>query len=79
MINNSTIYGLTGESLMKSTDTGTTWNAVSSAGYEYLNMKKLHFQDDQNGLMYGGQKLYITADGGVSWKVLLYPYSYVVE
>jgi hypothetical protein len=79
MINNSTVFGLTRESLMKSTDTGATWNTVSDAGYEYLNMKKLHFQDDQNGLMYGGQKLYITADGGTSWKVLLYPYSYVVE
>jgi hypothetical protein len=79
MINNSTIIGLTGESLLKSTDTGTTWSTVSNSGYEYLNMKKLHFQDDQNGLMYGGQKLYITADGGVTWKVLLYPYSYVTE
>lgn len=79
MVNQSVIYGVTKESLMKSTDTGVTWNTVSNEGYEYLNMKKIHFQDEQNGLMYGDQKLYITADGGVSWKVLLYPYPYILE
>lgn len=79
MVNQQVIYGLTKESLVKSTDTGVTWNTVSGEGYEYLNMKKLHFQDDQNGVMYGDQKLYLTADGGVTWKTLLYPYSYVVE
>jgi hypothetical protein len=79
MVDQSTVYGLTADELMKSTDTGVTWNTVSKTGSEYVNMKKLHFQDDQNGLMYGGQKLYITADGGVTWKVLLYPYSYVFD
>jgi hypothetical protein len=79
MVNQNVIYGITNESLVKSTDTGVTWNTVSGDGYEYINMKKLHFQDDQNGLMYGGQKLYMTADGGVTWKVLLYPYKYVIE
>ncbi|HEX6426278.1 MAG TPA: hypothetical protein VF008_01280 [Niastella sp.] len=79
MVNQSVIYGITSEMLVKSTDTGVTWNTVSSEGYEYLNMKKLHFQDDQNGVMYGDQKLYLTADGGVTWKTLLYPYPYIVE
>jgi photosystem II stability/assembly factor-like uncharacterized protein len=79
MVNQSVIYGVTRESLMKSTDTGVTWNTVSNEGYEYVNMKKIHFQDEQNGLMYGDQKLYITADGGASWKVLLYPYPYILE
>ena len=78
MVNKSVIYGITKESLVKSTDTGVTWNTVSSEGYEYLNMKKIHFQDEQNGLMYGDQKLYITADGGINWKVLLYPYPYII-
>jgi hypothetical protein len=79
MVNQSVVYGIDGETLVKSIDTGVTWNTIPSTGYEYINMKKLHFQDDQNGLMYGGQKLYITADGGSSWKVLLYPYKYVIE
>jgi hypothetical protein len=79
MVNQNVIYGVTTGSLVKSTDTGVTWNTVSSDGYEYINMKKLHFQDEQNGLMYGDQKLYITADGGVSWKTLLYPYPYIME
>lgn len=79
MVNKSVIYGVTEESLIKSTDTGVTWNTVSNTGYEYVNMKKLHFQDDQNGLMFGDQKLYITSDGGVTWNVLLYPYPYIIE
>jgi hypothetical protein len=79
MVNQAVIYGLTTESLVKSTDTGVTWNTVSSTGYEYINMKKVHFLNDQTGLMYGGQKLYMTSDGGVTWKTLLYPYSYVTE
>lgn len=79
MVNLNTIYGFTNDNLVKSTDTGVTWNTVSGEGYEYANMKKLHFHDDQNGVMYGGQKLYITSDGGVTWKVLLYPYKYVIE
>jgi hypothetical protein len=79
MVNQALVYGITEESLVKSTDTGVTWNTVSSTGYEYLNMKKLHFPDDQNGVMFGDQKLYITADGGVTWSVLLYPYPYILE
>lgn len=79
MVNQSVIYGLTDQSLVKSTDTGKTWNTVSSTGIEYLNMKKIHFLNDQNGLMYADQKLYMTTDGGVTWKTLLYPYSYVTE
>jgi photosystem II stability/assembly factor-like uncharacterized protein len=79
MVTQNVIYGVTAESLVKSTDTGVTWNTVSDAGAEYINMKNLHFADNDNGVMYGGQKLYLTADGGVTWKVLLYPYKYVTE
>jgi hypothetical protein len=80
MVGENIVYGVTKENLVKSTDTGVTWNTVSNTtSYEYINMKKLHFQDDQNGIMYGGQKLYITADGGATWKVLLYPYPYVIS
>jgi hypothetical protein len=80
MVNENIIYGVTQQSLVKSTDTGVTWNTVANnTSYEYINMKKLHFQDDLNGIMYGGQKLYITADGGATWTVLLYPYEYVIS
>ena len=79
MVNKSVVYGVTSEMLVKSTDTGVTWNTVSSEGYQYINMKKLHFQDEQNGLMYGDQILYLTADGGVTWKTLLYPYKYITQ
>ncbi|OQP38817.1 hypothetical protein A4H97_19070 [Niastella yeongjuensis] len=78
MVNPATVYGVSSTGVMKSTDTGVTWNTVSDNMTEYLNMKKIHFQDEQNGIMYGDQKLYITADGGVNWKVLLYPYPYML-
>jgi hypothetical protein len=78
MVNKSVVFGVTTEGLVKSIDTGVTWNTVSDNMYEYINMKKIHFQDEQNGIMYGDQKLYITADGGVNWKVLLYPYPYML-
>jgi hypothetical protein len=80
LVNQNVVYGITHDNLVKSTDTGVTWNTVeNTTAYEYLNMKKLHFADDQNGIMYGGQKLYITGDGGSTWKVLLYPYPYVIS
>lgn len=79
MLNQSVIYGFDSLTLWKSIDTGVTWNTVSSSNSEFPNMKRVHFQDDQNGIIYGGQKLYITADGGSNWKVLLYPYSYMNE
>lgn len=80
MANQNVIYGVTEQNLVKSSDTGVTWNTVDNAvSYEYINMKKLYFQDEQHGIMYGGQKLYITADGGATWKVLLYPYEYVIS
>ncbi len=44
-------------------------------------MKKIHFRrmNGDSGIMYGEvQKLYITTDGGVNWKVLLYPYPYML-
>ncbi len=78
MVSKSVVYGVTSQGVVKSTDTGVTWNTVSDNMSEYINMKKLHFQDEQNGIMYGDQKLYITADGGVNWKVLLYPYPYML-
>lgn len=80
LVNQNVVYGITQDNFVKSTDTGVTWNTVENAtSYEYLNMKKLHFADDQNGIMYGGQKLYVTGDGGTTWKVLLYPYEYVIK
>ena len=78
MVNKAIVYGVTTDGVIKSIDTGVTWNTVSDNMSDYLNMKKLHFQDEQNGIMYGDQKLYITADGGVNWKVLLYPYPYML-
>jgi hypothetical protein len=80
MLNPAVSFALANNGLMKSVDSGTTWNTISDgSSYEFSNMKKIHFQDEQNGLMYADKKMYITADGGVSWKTLLYPYPYIVE
>ena len=73
-------YGITTDGLIKSADSGKTWNVVSNNSlYEFANMKNLSFKDEQNGIIYGDQKMFITSDGGVTWKTLLYPYSYITN
>jgi hypothetical protein len=75
----SLLYGLTGTGLKKSTDGGVTWNMVFSYSAELNSVGKLFFKDGQNGLAYGNEQLFLTGDGGQSWKVLLYPYSYITQ
>jgi hypothetical protein len=78
-VNANIVYGISDSELKKSTDGGLTWNNVPNSGYEFINMKNIYFQDEDNGIMYADQKLYITADGGQTWKPLLYPYSYIID
>lgn len=78
-VNANVAYGISDSDLKKSTDGGQTWEDVPNSGYEFVNMKNIYFQDEDNGIMYADQKMYITADGGKTWKTLLYPYSYIME
>lgn len=78
-VNANVAYGISDSDLKKTTDGGLTWEDVPNSGYEFVNMKNIYFQNEDNGIMYADQKLYITADGGKTWKTLLYPYSYIIE
>lgn len=75
----SVLYGLTDAGLKKSTDGGATWDVVSYFGASFNNVQHLFFEDELNGLAYSDQRLFITADGGKSWKTLLYPYAYITQ
>lgn len=64
----------------KTTDGGATWIKIS----EQINGSIIWFFDQNIGylqdLIYGqGQILYITRDGGTTWKEVLYPYDYLRE
>ena len=74
-------YGVNStDGLVKSTDSGQTWTPVpGNATYEFPTIKNISFKDDKNGIMYGSQKMLITADGGTTWKIILYPYPYIVD
>jgi hypothetical protein len=79
LVQPSLLYGLTGTGLKKSTDGGVSWNMIFQYSAELNGVQNLFFKDGRNGLAYGGQQLFRTADGGQSWKVLLYPYSYIMQ
>jgi hypothetical protein len=80
MVSPALSFAIANSGLMKSTDSGSTWNAVTaSAAYEFPAMKKVYFNDEQNGVMYADQKLFVTSDGGATWKTLLYPYDYIIQ
>ena len=78
-VSSSLIYGLTDGGLEKSTDGGESWSYVSNFDATFSNVTRIFFEDEQHGLAYGGQRLYQTADGGKSWKTLLYPYDYILQ
>jgi len=78
-VNATTLYALTNTGLAKSADGGENWELISAYGAGFSNVLKLSFQDDQKGLVYADQRLFVTMDGGRSWKTLLYPYTYVTQ
>jgi len=79
MVSPSLSFALTSNGLIKSSDTGKTWTAVQGAGTEFANMKHIYFNSDQKGLIYTDQTMYMTSDGGATWKTLLYPYPYITS
>jgi hypothetical protein len=79
MVTPSLSFALTNDGLVKSADTGKTWTAIPSTGTEFSSMKHIYFNTDQKGIMYTDQKMFITSDGGATWKTLLYPYGYIIN
>jgi photosystem II stability/assembly factor-like uncharacterized protein len=64
----------------KTVDGGTTWTKLDGQ----INGSIIWFHDENIGylqdLIYGqGQILYITKDGGITWKEVLYPYDYLIK
>lgn len=64
----------------KTTDGGAIWTKIAGQ----INGSIIWFFDDDIGylqdLIYGhGQILYITRDGGATWKEVLYPYDYLID
>jgi len=79
MVSPSLSFALTNNGLVKSSDTGKTWNAVQGTGVDFNSMKHIYFNTDQKGLIYTDQQMYMTSDGGGTWKTLLYPYPYIIS
>lgn len=75
------IYALTATGIIKSTNGGSDWNTVFNynGGGIVNNLQHLYFRNEQQGLAYASQQLFLTNDGGSSWKTLLYPFPYVVQ
>lgn len=80
-VDKTLVYGVnTTDGFVKSTDGGATFTPVAgNATYEFPTIKNISFKDDKNGIMYGDQKMLITTDGGTTWKIILYPYPYILE
>lgn len=75
------IYALTTTGIIKSTNGGSSWSTVFSynGGSIVNNLQHLYFLNEQQGLAYAGQQLFLTNDGGSTWKTLLYPFPYVMQ
>lgn len=76
IVSASVIYAGGGEGVYKSTNGGLDWAPVPGLVYNAMNVS---FTDEQNGIIYNEESLYLTTDGGNSWKTLLYPYPYVMD
>lgn len=76
IVNASVIYAAGAEGVYKSTNGGLDWAAVPERIY---NSTKISFIDEQTGIIYNAVTLYLTKDGGKSWKTLLYPYPFVMD
>jgi photosystem II stability/assembly factor-like uncharacterized protein len=57
--------------VFKTTDKGKTWKEVFKR--DNLRLDGVHFADDKRGWIVGGAKMWITEDGGDTWKTQLNP------
>jgi len=77
---NGVIYALTATGIIKSANGGSDWATVFSYNGALMNsLKHLYFRNEQQGLAYADQQLFLTNDGGSTWKTLLYPFPYVIQ
>jgi len=67
-VNDSVIYILaSGGKLLKTYDSGSTWNVVQTAipSYGFFT-----FTDENNGYLFKSSRVYGTSDGGLSWELI---------
>ncbi len=56
--------------LLKTTDGGSTWSAISEPdNITYSDFELIRFLDEDNGWMAGEEKIAMTTDGGTTWKI----------
>ncbi|MFC3199264.1 hypothetical protein ACFOET_16690 [Parapedobacter deserti] len=66
--------------LGKSSDGGKTWSALGTNTHGIdISGTTLHFYSEQQGIVYGDDRMFLTEDGGHSWDVLVYPYPYMFD
>lgn len=75
------IYVLTNTGIIKSTNGGSGWNTILDYNGSGIvnNLQHLYFRNEQQGLAYASQQLFLTNDGGSTWKTLVYPFPYVMQ
>lgn len=82
-VNASTGYSVNqGGTISKSTDGGLSWNTageiLDADRYLYArHFSKVQFFNEQVGIVCGNKQIYLTEDGGQSWDILIYPFTYV--
>ena len=74
------VYSLLADGVLKSVDGGDNWMRLPTQvqGVEVSGIA-MHFRSERNGIVYGADRMFITDDGGENWRILVYPYDYVLE
>jgi hypothetical protein len=76
----SAMFAATGGEVSKSEDEGNNWENISNTtDGVFVSGNSLDFFNDEYGIVYSPDKLFITKDGGASWKILLCPYPYIIN
>ncbi|MBO9573195.1 MAG: exo-alpha-sialidase [Chitinophagaceae bacterium] len=74
---NLTLYASTENLPYKSIDGGNSWISIDRKVYGAQVQGDISFVDKDHGIVYDKNQLFITEDGGTTWKVLLSKYSYI--
>src|SRR5690606_19169342 len=79
-VGGNVVYALLDGGLAKSNDGGKTWGTLDASVHGIgISGTALDFYNEQRGIVYGPDRLFITVDGGESWEIGVYPYEYVFE
>src|SRR5690606_10115461 len=74
------VYALLENGIAKSSDGGRSWTVLDAVVHGVgVSGTALDFHDERTGIVYGADRIFVTANGGQSWDVLVYPYDYVFE